>query len=93
MTTTFAELDGRDVVIRVIEIEADKLATGRWGDPARWVQTSYTGSMRKNYAGVGYTYDRLRNAFIPPKPSDTAVLDEETARWITASQPTFNTRV
>jgi hypothetical protein len=37
---------------------------------------------RKNYAGLGYTYDEARDAFIPPKPSDDAVLNEETCQWI-----------
>jgi hypothetical protein len=47
-----------------------------------WKQTSYNGSKRKNYAGRGYFYDSIRDAFIPPKPSDDAVLDEETCQWI-----------
>ena len=37
---------------------------------------------RKNYAGIGYTYDAVRDAFIPPKPSDNAVLDEATCLWV-----------
>ena len=46
-----------------------------------WLQTSYNGSIRKNYAGVGYTYDEGRDAFIPPKPFASWVLDETTAQW------------
>ena len=46
-----------------------------------WVQTSYNGNMRKNYAGIGYTYDTLRDAFIAPKPFASWVLDEATCRW------------
>jgi hypothetical protein len=46
-----------------------------------WVQTSYNGNMRKNFAGVGYTYDSDRDAFIPPKPFDSWGLDENTCRW------------
>lgn len=47
-----------------------------------WKQTSYSGSTRKNYAGVGFVYDRVRDAFIPPKPSFPSwVLNEETCRW------------
>ena len=47
-----------------------------------WKQTSYNGNFRKNYAGLGYTYDSVRDAFIPPKPSDDATLDEATCQWI-----------
>jgi hypothetical protein len=46
-----------------------------------WVQTSYNGSFRKNFAGSGYTYDTERDAFIPPKPFNSWVLDEETCQW------------
>ncbi len=46
-----------------------------------WVQTSYNGNMRKNYAGIGYTYDAVRNAFIAPKSFASWVLDEATCRW------------
>jgi len=47
-----------------------------------WKQTSYNGNFRKNYAGIGYTYDSQRDAFIPPKPIEDAVLDEATCQWI-----------
>lgn len=101
----FAEIDDDGTVLRVIVIEPDKIATGRWGDPSRWVQTSYNTHagehrlggtpMRKNYAGIGYKYDRVRDAFIPPKPSDTAVLDEVKCQWVdpVKSVPTANTPV
>ena len=46
-----------------------------------WIQTSYNGKIRKNYAGVGYTYDESRNAFIAPKPFNSWVLDETKAQW------------
>jgi hypothetical protein len=46
-----------------------------------WVQTSYNGNMRKNYAGIGHTYDTVRDAFIAPKPWASWVLDEATCRW------------
>ena len=46
-----------------------------------WVQTSYNGNMRKNYAGIGYTYDAVRDAFIAPQPYASWVLDEATCRW------------
>jgi hypothetical protein len=44
-------------------------------------QTSYNGNFRKNYAGVGYSYDKSRDAFIPPKPYPSWVLNEDTCRW------------
>jgi len=44
-------------------------------------RTSYNGNIRKNFAGVGFTYDADRDAFIPPKPFDSWVLDEETCNW------------
>jgi len=46
-----------------------------------WKQTSYNGNIRKNYAGIGYTYDAARDAFIAPKPFNSWVLDEATCRW------------
>jgi len=45
------------------------------------VRTSYNGNIRKNYAGIGFTYDAQRDAFISPKPFDSWLLDEETAQW------------
>ena len=47
-----------------------------------WVQTSYNGNMRKNYAGIGYTYDTARDAFIAPQPFASWVLDEATCWWV-----------
>jgi hypothetical protein len=46
-----------------------------------WKQTSYNGNFRKNYAGIGYTYDSTRDAFIPPKPYASWTLDENTCWW------------
>jgi hypothetical protein len=46
-----------------------------------WKQTSYNGRIRKNYAGVGYTYDEGRDAFIAPKPYNSWLLDEDTCQW------------
>jgi hypothetical protein len=46
-------------------------------------RTSYNGNYRKNYAGIGYTYDEARDAFIAPKPLDAIGFDEETCQWIT----------
>ena len=46
-----------------------------------WKQTSYDGSIRKNFAGIGYIYDEDRNAFIAPKPYASWILNEETCQW------------
>ena len=48
---------------------------------AIWKQTSYNGNIRKNFAGIGYTYDEDRDAFIPPKPYNSWVLNETTCLW------------
>lgn len=50
-------------------------------EPAVWRQTSYNGSIRKNFAGVGFTYDAGRDAFIAPKPYPSWILDESTCCW------------
>lgn len=53
-----------------------------WNSPnTYWKQTSYNKSFRKNYAGIGYTYDSQRDAFIPPKPYDSWVLNEQLCTW------------
>jgi len=46
-----------------------------------WKQTSYNNNIRKNYAGIGYTYDEIRDAFIAPKPFNSWLLNETTCRW------------
>ena len=48
----------------------------------RCVRTSYNGKIRKNFAGIGYTYDEARDAFIPPKPYQSWTLDDETCCWV-----------
>jgi len=48
---------------------------------AIWKQTSYNGNIRKNHAGIGYTYDEDRDAFIPQKPYNSWILNEETCLW------------
>ena len=52
-----------------------------------WVQTSYNGTFRKNYAGIGYAYDPQRDAFIAPRPEGDVDFDEETCRWIPKENP------
>jgi hypothetical protein len=46
-----------------------------------WLETKIDGSIRKNYAGIGYTYDSTRDAFIPPKPYESWTLNESTCQW------------
>jgi len=46
-----------------------------------WKQTSYNGNFRKNYAGIGYYYDSIRDAFIPPKPYPSWTLNEDSCLW------------
>lgn len=84
----FAEIDPNGgTVLRVLvvpdaqeqrgqEYMADDLGLG-----GVWVQTSYNATIRKHFAGIGYTYDATRDAFIPPKCHDEATLDEATCLW------------
>ena len=53
-----------------------------FGQGTTWVQTSYSGSIRKNFAGKGYVYNSTLDAFIPPKNNSTWILDETTCQWI-----------
>lgn len=83
----WAEIDEENLVLRVL--------VGDNNDPAgdegyqwlidnlggTWLKTSYNATIRKNYAGIGYSFDEVRDAFIPPKCHDEAVLDEDTCRW------------
>ena len=90
----FAQLDHNNIVLRVIvvnnneliedgvESETKGIAFCRSLFPGtNWVQTSYNGSFRKNYAGIGFTYDAVRDAFIPPQPYASWTLNESTCRW------------
>jgi hypothetical protein len=78
------------IVTQVIVAEEDFIQTGALGDPAGWIQTSYNTHggqhpqdrpLRKNYAGIGYTYDIGRDAFISPKPYPSWELSETTCLW------------
>jgi hypothetical protein len=78
-------------VIQVIVAEQDFIDSGAVGDPANWIQTSYNTRagvhvlggtpLRKNYAGIGYTYNRSMDAFVPPQPFPSWVIDTATATW------------
>ena len=90
----FAELDSNNVVKQVIVVSNEDTSTSQGEEKesigiafcmsllgGTWVKTSYNGNIRKNYAGIGYTYDKDRDAFIPPKPFASWVLNETTCRW------------
>jgi hypothetical protein len=84
----WAEIDSDNKVIRVL--------VGDNNDPnndegyqwlldnlgGTWIKTSYNKTIRKNYAGIGMSYDSVRDAFIPPKCHDEATLNETTCRWV-----------
>lgn len=92
----FAQLDENNIVTQVIVVHNDEthdeagieselkgvqFCQSLFGEDTRWVQTSYNGNIRKNYAGIGYTYDFTLDAFIPPKPYESWLLDETTCLW------------
>ena len=76
----FAKL-ADNTVTEVLVAEQDFINSGQVGDSFLWVQTSYNSGFRKNYAGVGSTYDKVRDAFIPAKPYPSWVLVEATCQW------------
>ena len=77
----FAEINSDSIVQRVIVAEQDFINSGAVGDSFNWVQTSYNGNFRKNYAGTGYTYDKSKDAFIAPQPYASWTLVEATCQW------------
>lgn len=79
--TYFAEIDKDGVVQRVIVADQAFIDSGKVGNPKNWVQTSMDGSVRKNGAGKGYTYNKDIDAFVAPKPSEEATLNTSTAKW------------
>ena len=70
-----------NIVTEVIVAEKNYINSGVVGDSFLWVQTSYNNNFRKNYAGVGYAYDIERDAFIPPRPFNSWLLNETTCQW------------
>ena len=94
----FARIDETNIVTDVLVIADDQEHRGQQfladdlGLGGTWVQTSYNTfggvhqnggtALRKNYAGIGYTYDADRDAFIPPKPDGSYTLDEDTCLWV-----------
>jgi len=97
----FAKLDENNVVTMVVVVNNSELLVdgveseakgveflvSLFGD-SNWKQTSFNATIRKNAAGIGYTYDPNRDAFIPPKPDDGYVLDEQTCQWVEYSTTT-----
>ena len=92
----FAKLDENNIVLEVNVVDNEHLldANGiereelgvaflvQWsGGYTDWKQTSYNANIRKNYAGIGYAYDPIRDAFIPPKPFASWLLNETTCLW------------
>jgi len=92
----FAKLDNNNIVIDVNVINNEIINNLPFPDSepigvafltewsngySNWKQTSYNSNFRKNYAGIGYTYDEGRNAFIAPKPFNSWLLDEDKAKW------------
>lgn len=71
----FAKIDNTNTVTQVIVAEQDFINSGKVGDSFLWVQTSYNGNFRKHYAGVGYTYNKVNDVFILPKPYASWSLD------------------
>lgn len=93
----FAQVDENDIVIQVNPITQEMINTGLFGVPDSWVQTSFNTrggvhygqdgqpdggvALRKNYAGIGYKFDRVRDAFIPPQSFPSWTLNEFSCLW------------
>lgn len=92
----FAELDEHNIVLRVIVVNNEDITTDGIESESKgidfcqnllggtWIQTSYSATIRKNYAGIGYSYNEGRDAFIAPNPlcHPEVVLDEATCQWV-----------
>lgn len=81
----WAEIDENNIVLRVtVGSNAEPDEGYSWlieNLGGTWIKTSYNGNIRKNFAGIGYTYDAARDAFIAPNPYASWILDENTCRW------------
>ena len=73
--THFVKIDSTNTVTEGIVAEQDFINSGKVGDSFLWVQTSYNNNFRKQYAGIGYTYDKANDVFISPKPYPSWALD------------------
>lgn len=91
----FAQIDENNIVQQIIVVANSDCGNLEFPDSesigqdfsksirlnGTWKQTSYSGSFRKNYAGIGYSYDESRDSFIPIKPYDSWILNETSCRW------------
>jgi hypothetical protein len=92
----FAKLNSENIVVHVSSVDNWNTVDGSGneseevgvaylksihGADTNWKQTSYNGNIRKNYAGIGHTYDEQRDAFIPPKSYASWVINETTCKW------------
>lgn len=87
----YAMIDRDNIVCNVIVVDDELVANGQFGNPEFLIKTSYNTHggvhanggtpLRKNFAGIGYTYDAGRDAFIPPKPYASWTLNESTCLW------------
>lgn len=90
----FAQIDENNIVVQVIVVHNNELLDENGNENetkgiefcknlfgGNWVQTSYNSTFRKNYAGIGYSYDSGRDAFISPKPFASWLLNETTCLW------------
>jgi hypothetical protein len=87
----FAEINKNGIVQRVLVAEQDFINSGTVGDPSNWIQTSYNTyggkhklggkPLRMNFAGINYSYDKKRDAFIPPQPYNSWLFNENTCLW------------
>jgi len=78
----FAEIDENNIVIRVLVVhDSEENVWPVYPFTGTWVQTSYNNNIRKNFAGIGFYYDPVRDAFVPPKPYPSWTLDETTCKW------------
>ena len=71
----FAKIDKDNIVTQVIVAEQDFINSGAVGDSFLWIQTSYNHGFRKQFAGIGFTYDKTNNIFISPQPFASWTLD------------------
>lgn len=93
----FAQLDDASIVLQVLAVNNDTIDNlpfpesepvgvaflqSLFGDTTVWKQTSYHANFRKNYAGIGFIYDPVLDAFIPPQPNPACTLNVEKCRWV-----------
>lgn len=93
----FAQLDKNNIVLQVIVVNNDVMidenqseneqlgidfCKSLFGADTNWIQTSYNNKIRYRYAGIGYSYDPVRDVFIPPKPYESWLLDENVYDWV-----------